>query len=250
MSPVITGGGTGRENGRLRLIRDTTPFTTPEAFERARSGRRGPGGMRWRFWERPGLLLDVRDHRAGRPCRRACPPPPETGARGGRRATRRRDHRRIATGGAPPPPRLLGRTDPDYLIGRAGNSPPALPPLPGEWPLRPRAAGKPPAMWQRLTDSFSPQPDGLRAAVLRCWGALHRSCRHRAGPFRAAPRDVPPTLRAVGLPLRTLIAALAVEVTMMAILRRVTIGGDRAGGPGCHRGGADAGGVAGDAAGA
>jgi len=198
VSPVIT-GEVRDENGRLRLI-GIDPFTTPEASNAPALGGEGVDAVA--FLGEPGLLL-MSETTAQGALPEGLPPlavvdavPPAAAITD------------IATAA-----RLLGRTDPDYLIV-APEQPAGLPPLPGEWPLRlepPETTGD----VARLTDSFHLN---LTAFGLLSFGvglfivhaAIGLAFEQRRAMFR--------TLRAVGLPLRTLIAALAVEVTMMAIL--------------------------------
>jgi len=198
VSPVIT-GEVRDENGRLRLI-GIDPFTAPEASNAPALGGEGVDAVA--FLGEPGLLLMSRTTAQG-----ALPAglPPVSLVNSVPPAAAIAD---IATAA-----RLLGRTDPDYLIV-APDQPAGLPPLPAEWPLRlepPETTGD----VARLTDSFHLN---LTAFGLLSFGvglfivhaAIGLAFEQRRAMFR--------TLRAVGLPLRALIAALAMEVTMMALL--------------------------------
>jgi len=198
VSPVIT-GEMRDENGRLRLV-GVDPFTAPEASNAPALG--GEDVDAAAFLGETGLLL-MSEATAQGTLPEGLPPlavveavPPAAAITD------------IATAA-----RLLGRTDPDYLIV-APEQPAGLPPLPGASPLRlepPETTGD----VARLTDSFHLN---LTAFGLLSFGvglfivhaAIGLAFEQRRAMFR--------TLRAVGLPLRTLIAALAVEVTMMAIL--------------------------------
>jgi putative ABC transport system permease protein len=198
VSPVIT-GELRDENGRLRLI-GIDVFTAPDA---ANAPQLGNGGVEAAaFLGEEGLLLMS-----------------EATAEGALPA----DLPQIALLDTVPPAaaitdiataaRLLGRIDPDYLIV-SPDQPADLPPLSAVSDLRldpPEAAGD----VSRLTDSFHLN---LTAFGLLSFGvglfivhaAIGLAFEQRRATFR--------TMRAIGLSLRTLMAALAIEVTVMAVV--------------------------------
>ena len=225
VSPVIT-GEVRDENGRLRLI-GIDPFTTPEASNAPALGGEGVDAVA--FLGEPGLLL-MSETTAQGALPEGLPP--------------------LAVVDAVPPAAAI--TDIATAARLLATHGPRLPDRRAGTARRPATASRRVAPEARAAGNhrrcgaadgqLSPQPDGLRAAVLRCW-ALHRSCRHRAG-LRAAPRDVPHAARR---------GPAAAHADRGAGRRGHDDGDsrrchrDRAGL--CHRGGADAG-RGGDAAGA
>jgi putative ABC transport system permease protein len=198
VSPVIT-GEVRDADGRLRLI-GIDPFTTPEETGAPTLGGDIPDAAA--FLGEPGLLL-----MSGATANGALPaglPPiaildtaPPAGA-----------ITDIATAA-----RLLDRTDPDYLIV-AAEQPADLPPLPGDLPLRLEPADSAGDV-ARLTDSFHLN---LTAFGLLSFGVGLFIVHAAIGLAFEQRRAVFRTLRAVGLPLRTLMTALAVEIAVMAFV--------------------------------
>ncbi|MDG4647002.1 ABC transporter permease [Roseibacterium sp. SDUM158017] len=197
VSPVIT-GELRDEAGRLRLI-GIDPFTAP-----AETGAPGIGGeadLR-AFLTHPGLLLVSRDTAEG-PLPANLPPLQVDGTVPPAAALTD-----IATAA-----RLLGQSDPSYLLV-APVQPPGLPPIGTASGLRavpPDEAGD----VARLTESFhlNLTAFGLLAFAVGLFivhAAIGLAFEQRRQAFR--------TLRALGLPLGTLITALAVEVAIMALI--------------------------------
>jgi putative ABC transport system permease protein len=197
VSPVVTGEFRD-EAGRLRLI-GIDPLTAP-------AGAQAPaldGDLDLAaFFTAPGLLL-VSEETADAALPAGLPP--------------------LRVSGDVPPmaaltdistaARLLGQDDPSYLVV-APEQPPGLPPLTEATDLRlvpPDEAGD----VARLTDSFHLN---LTAFGLLSFGvglfivhaAIGLAFEQRRPTFR--------TLRALGLPLRSLLGALAIEVAVMALI--------------------------------
>jgi putative ABC transport system permease protein len=198
VSPVMT-GEVRDDTGRLRMI-GIDPFTAPDASNAPALG--GDGVDAAAFLGEPGLLLMSAATATG-----ALPEglPPIAVRDSVPPAAAITD---IATAA-----RLLGRNDPDYLIV-APDQPAHLPPLTDAVDLRlepPEAAGD----VARLTDSFHLN---LTAFGLLSFGVGLFIVHAAIGLAFEQRRAVFRTLRAVGLPLRTLMAALAVEVTTMALV--------------------------------
>jgi putative ABC transport system permease protein len=198
VSPVIT-GEIRDDAGRLRLI-GVDVFTAPEA---SNAPQLGSGGVEAAaFLGEDGLLLMSETTAAG-----ALPSdlPPIAILDSVPPAAAITD---IATAA-----RLLDRSDPDYLIV-APDQPGDLPPLSQRTTLRlepPEASGD----VARLTDSFHLN---LTAFGLLSFGVGLFIVHAAIGLAFEQRRAVFRTLRAVGLPLRTLMAALAVEITVMALI--------------------------------
>jgi putative ABC transport system permease protein len=198
VSPVIT-GEIRDDAGRLRLI-GIDVFTAPEA---SNAPQLGSGGVEAAaFLGEDGLLLMSETTAAG-----ALPSdlPPIAILDSVPPAAAITD---IATAA-----RLLVRSDPDYLIV-APDQPGDLPPLSQRTTLRlepPEASGD----VARLTDSFHLN---LTAFGLLSFGVGLFIVHAAIGLAFEQRRAVFRTLRAVGLPLRTLMAALAVEITVMALI--------------------------------
>ncbi|MFW5642187.1 MAG: FtsX-like permease family protein [Roseicyclus sp.] len=200
VSPVITGEIRDRQ-GRLRLI-GLDALTLPDAAGGPDFGTDGGSVSAAAFFGTEGLLLMSEDTAAG--------PLPEGLPEIGLLDTVPPAAALTDIGTAS---RLLGRERPDHLIV-AAEQPGHLPPLPAETGLRlqpPEAAGD----VARLTDSFHLN---LTAFGLLSFGvglfivhaAIGLAFEQRRAMFR--------TLRAMGLPLRSLMAALAVELAGMALV--------------------------------
>jgi len=198
VSPVIS-GELRRDDTRLRLI-GVDALTAPA--EAQAPGLGGDGGSFDGFFGTPGLLLVSAETAAG-----ALPPdlPPIQIAQDIPPAAAITD---IATAA-----RLLGQTDPSYLM-IAPEQPAGLPPIldATDMRLEPRQSGSDIAA---LTDSFhlNLTAFGLLSFAVGLFivhGAIGLAFEQRRASFR--------TLRALGLPLRTLLTALGLEVAVLASL--------------------------------
>jgi putative ABC transport system permease protein len=200
VSPVIT-GEIRDSRGRLRLI-GVDPLTLPETAGGPDFGAGEETVSAAAFFGAEGILL-MSDETAAGPLPEGLPPirrletvPPAAALTD------------IATAA-----RLLGRDRPDHLIV-AAEQPGHLPPLPAETGLRlqpPEAASD----VARLTDSFHLN---LTAFGLLSFGVGLFIVHAAIGLAFEQRRPVFRTLRAMGLPLRSLMAALAVELTAMALI--------------------------------
>jgi len=203
VSPVISGELRG-EGARLRLL-GIDPLTAPEQADAPQLGG-GAGGVDLDgFFGAPGLLL-MTEATANGPL----PPnlPPVTISDDIPPAAAITD---IATAA-----RLLGQSDPSYLL-IAPRQPNGLPPLAEATDLQidPRQSG---ADIGRLTDSFhlNLTAFGLLSFAVGLFivhGAIGLAFEQRRASFR--------TLRALGLPLRSLLTALALETAALALVSGV-----------------------------
>jgi putative ABC transport system permease protein len=197
VSPVIT-GELRDETGRIRLI-GIDPLTAPaEAQAPALGGDLDLPA----FFTAPGLLL-VSEETAQGPLPDGLPPvavaedvPPAAAITD------------ISTAA-----RLLGQDDPSYLLVQP-DQPAGLPPLSEADGLR-LVPPEETADVARLTDSFhlNLTAFGLLAFAVGLFivhAAIGLAFEQRRPAFR--------TLRALGLPLRTLIVALSVEIALMALV--------------------------------
>lgn len=200
VSPVIT-GEIRDASGRLRLI-GIDPLTLPEAAGGPDFGG-GPGAIApGAFFGNEGLLL-VSPATADGPLPEDLPPtqtldtvPPAAALTD------------IGTAA-----RLLGRERPDHLLV-AREQPGHLPPLPAETGLRlqpPETSGD----VARLTDSFHLN---LTAFGFLSFGVGLFIVHAAIGLAFEQRRPAIRTLRALGMPLRSLIVALGLELVVMALV--------------------------------